>query len=218
MKRLLPLLLLLSACATPYAPPPVGQPVGPIYEPAPAAQTGGQWLSLALPADRERLLGADEAWLAGLREARRAGYGPQLAELGALADERAGLPGAAPPPGLYRCRTIKLGGGEPRLPYVAYDWFRCRIERTASGELRLDKLTGSQRQQGRLIADTDRRMAFLGAVAWGSDETSAPAYGAQQERDQVGFLERIGERRWCLALPFPRQESTLDLIEFVPVG
>ena len=218
MKRLLPLLL-LSACAAPYAAPaPVGQPGGQIYEPAPAAQNGGQWMKWALPADHERLSGADEAWLAGLREARRAGYGRQLDELGALADERAGLPAAAPPPGLYRCRTIKLGGGEPRLPYVAYGWFRCRIERTASGELRLDKLTGSQRQQGRLVPDTDLRMAFLGAVAWGSDEASAPAYGAQPERDQVGFLERIGERRWRLALPFPRQESTLDLIEFVPLG
>jgi hypothetical protein len=180
------------------------------------AQVGADWRRIVGTGDFQRLMGADEAWYAAVSEAQKAGYGPQLAALGALAEERAGLTRPEPPPGLYRCRTIKLGGGEPRLPYIAYDWFRCRIALTPGGDLRLDKLTGSQRQSGLLYPDGDRRLVFVGAVAWGSGEAAAPAYGAQPDRDQVGFLERIGEQRWRLALPFPKQESRLDLIELVP--
>ena len=210
MRRLIPLLL-LSACAAPQAPltrPPAPQPAAELSNPAFAP---GGWAQAVLPADRQRLLGVDEAWYAALGAVRRGGYGAELAALSALAEERAGLPAAEPPPGLYRCRTIKLGG----LPYVAYPWFRCRVARTDEG-LRFDKLTGSQRQSGRLYPDGERRMVFLGAIAWGDTEAAAPAYGVSAERDQVGFLERVGPQRWRLALPFPRQESLLDLIELTP--
>ena len=52
---------------------------------------------------------------------------------------------------------------------------------------------------------------YLGAVAWG-DEGPA-VYGRDPERDQVDVVERIGPQRWRLVLPFPQQESTLDIIE-----
>ncbi|MBL7373056.1 DUF4893 domain-containing protein, partial [Escherichia coli] len=42
-----------------------------------------------------------------------------------------------------------------------------------------------------------------------------PAYGAQPERDQAGVVERIGENRWRVVIPWPKQESKLDLIEIV---
>jgi hypothetical protein len=32
----------------------------------------------------------------------------------------------------------------------------------------------------------------------------------------IGAVERIGPARWRIALPRPRFESTLDLIELVP--
>ncbi|WP_374577078.1 DUF4893 domain-containing protein [Phenylobacterium sp. J367] len=48
-------------------------------------------------------------------------------------------------------------------------------------------------------------------MAWGTEGRAA--YGRDPERDQVGVVERIGERTWRLVLPFPKQESTLDLIE-----
>jgi hypothetical protein len=32
----------------------------------------------------------------------------------------------------------------------------------------------------------------------------------------AGLVERIGARRWRLVLPYPRFESTLDVIEIVP--
>ena len=42
-----------------------------------------------------------------------------------------------------------------------------------------------------------------------------PRYGQTRERDQVGVLERIGDQRWRLALPWPKQEAKLELLEIV---
>lgn len=212
--------LLLGACtaALPPAPPPGAPATAPVVGAVRPSGEEQAWRRIISQGDYQRVMGADEAWYAALREARRAGLEADLAALGALAVEEAALQRPHPPPGVYRCRTIKLGGGEPRLPYVAYDWFRCRIELTPGGDLKLDKLTGSQRQSGQLYPYMDRRLAFIGTVAWGSDERAAPPYGAQPERDQVGYFERIGEQRWRLVLPWPKQESTLDLIEFVPAA
>ena len=58
-------------------------------------------------------------------------------------------------------------------------------------------------------------MVFLGTLQLG-DEHGVLRYGHDAERDMIGLLERIGERRWRLTLPFPRFESMLDVIEIVP--
>ncbi len=76
----------------------------------------------------------------------------------------------------------------------------------------LAKITGSQRPFGVLYPETSKHWVFLGAQSWGTDET-ALAYGARPDRDQVGVIERIGAKRWRLALPWPQYESRLDLIE-----
>jgi hypothetical protein len=181
------------------------------------------------PADRDRLARLSDAWREALADARR-GAAAEVAALGELADPEAGLPDARPAPGVYRCRTIKLGSPTPfepgvsRLAFVAYPYFRCRIELTPGGDMTLAKQTGSQRATGEFYPERDAsdaqtdRLIFLGAQAWGSDEESAPGYGQDAERDQIGVLERIGPDRYRLALPWPRQESTLDLIELVPAG
>ena len=49
------------------------------------------------------------------------------------------------------------------------------------------------------------------------DETRAYQYGRDPERDLAGWVERIGERRWRVIFPYPHYESTLDVIELVPV-
>ena len=49
--------------------------------------------------------------------------------------------------------------------------------------------------------------------AWGADEKTFPAYGDKAERDQVGVIERIGQNRWRLVLPWPKQEAKLELLE-----
>ena len=38
---------------------------------------------------------------------------------------------------------------------------------------------------------------------------------ATTERDQVGAFERIGDQRWRLVLPWPKQEAKLELLEIV---
>jgi hypothetical protein len=169
------------------------------------------WQDRVTPIDAAKLKRLDAAWNEALTEARRE-HRSELAALGALVRPDAALTNPTPPAGLYRCRTVKLGGN---LPYVAYDWFRCRIERSPRGELTLAKISGSQRSFGVLYPDRAKRAVFLGAVSWGTDET-AMAYGAKPDRSQAGVLERIGPKRWRLALPWPEYESRLDLIELRP--
>lgn len=169
------------------------------------------WQDRLTAKDTDKLGRFDAAWREALSEARR-DNSKDLTALGALVRPNAALANPTPPPGLYRCRTIKLGGN---LPYVAYAWFRCRVERSPRGELTLAKITGSQRSFGNLYPDRPRRLGFLGAVSWGTDE-AAKAYGEMPDRNQAGVFERIGPKRWRLVLPWPEYESKLDLIELAP--
>ena len=189
-----------------------------------SGQATDDWRRVASQADQQRLLGLDEAWVSGLAAARRSNAA-DVDRLGALLQPSApadgGSPGPAlerpqPAPGNYRCRTVKLGG-DKGPPFVAYGWFRCRIDLSPGGDLAFTKLSGSQRQQGKLYPWTDRALAFVGAEAWGA-ETAYPTYGRNPERDEVGALERIGPDRWRLLLAWPKQESVLDVIELVREG
>lgn len=204
--------------AAPEAPAP--PPEAPAAAPSPGEQGGGDdWRAVATPADASLLGRLDQAWRLARAEAEERGFADEVESLGVLIDPNAGQAGRLqPPPGDYRCRTIKLGardsgqGGSGGLAYVAYPAFRCRVELTPGGDLILEKTTGSQRTRGLLYPDTDRRLVYVGAQAWG-DETGFPAYGAQAERDQLGVFERIGPQRWRLVIPFPKQESKLDILE-----
>lgn len=179
----------------------------------PVLAASADWRRDAAPDDAARLARLDEAWSAALAEARRGGHERDLRALGAVVEPRAALARPQPAPGAYRCRTIKLGSQDGRgLPYVAYGWFRCRIALTPGGDLTLEKTTGSQRQAGNLYPDSPRRLVFLGAVAWGDGEGRA-VYRRDQQRDQAGVLERVGADRYRLVMPWPRQESKLDILE-----
>ena len=99
------------------------------------------------------------------------------------------------------------------LEYVSYPAFHCRIEQ---GEpQRFTKLTGSQRHVGLVYPADQLRQAFLGTLVLG-DETQAYQYGRDRERDVAGWVERIGDNRWRVVLPYPHYESLLDVIELVP--
>ena len=50
------------------------------------------------------------------------------------------------------------------------------------------------------------------------DEPRARSYGTNDERDFAARFERIGRQRWRLVIPWPENESTLDLIELVPAS
>ena len=176
-----------------------------------------QWRSLATKDDRRRIRDWRKAWVKALGEARPA-HQAEIAAAGALLDPDAALGQPAPAPGDYRCRTIKLGTqGMSTLPYVAYPFFRCRIEPAADGTLSFTRLDGSQRPGGRIFPENSRRMIFLGTLQLG-DEQGALRYGHDEARDLAALVERIGPRRWRLAFPRPHFESTLDVMELVPAG
>ena len=195
--------ILLAACA----PGRVG--------PEEAVPAGAGWRTLATETDRERVREWRKTWVRGLELARAGGHAAAVAAEGILLEPDAALPEVSPPAGDYRCRVIKVGAkSQGLLDYVAYPAFACRI---GGGEAVRDfvKLTGSQRPVGRLFAENDRRMIFLGTLQLG-DEVGTLRYGHDVDRDMAGFLERIGERRWRLVFPSPRFESVIDVIELVP--
>jgi Domain of unknown function (DUF4893) len=198
-------LLILSGCTTPGTGPEQAVP-----------RVDG-WRSVATEADRERVREWRTAWLKALARARTAGHGPAIAAEGVLLQPDAAQDNVTPPPGDYRCRTIKIGAkSEDLLEYVAYPAFRCQI---GSGEGVRDfaKLTGSQRPIGRLFPENGRRMIFLGTLQLG-DEAGTLRYGHDVERAMAGVLERVGERRWRLVFPYPHFESVVDVLELVPEG
>ena len=199
----------LAACAS-TPPPPAPPRLGPSGAVLP------DWRGSITAIDRDRYQRRDAAWSLALQQARRQAGSGDLTTLGDLIDPRAARAGVTPPVGNYRCRTVKLGsqGGEDGLGYVVYGWFACRIESTPRG-LKFVKTTGSQRPSGLLFPETDRQMVMLGSVALAS-EPPANSYGQRPDRDTVAVLERIGERRWRLFLPWPQNESNLDLIELIP--
>ena len=176
------------------------------------------WQQVATEDDRRRLREWRDAWVAALAEARGSGFAADIAREGPLLDPDAALPDARLPAGDYRCRTIKIGSqGTGLLDYVAYPEFRCRVAPGADGLMNFTKLTGSQRPVGRIYDEQGRRQIFLGTMQL-SDERAVLSYGRDRERNLAGVVERVGARRWRIAFPFPHFESTLDVIELVPVS
>ncbi|ONF96887.1 DUF4893 domain-containing protein [Sphingomonas jeddahensis] len=187
---------------------------------APAPERGvanSDWRRVATAADRNRLRRWRTAWLDAVGRARASGAEGEIDAQGVLFDPDIVMAEAVPPPGDYRCRVFKLGAKDPGMrDYVAYTAFPCRIE--DDGEVaRFHKTGGSQRPMGLIFSDRSGRAVFLGTLIVG-DETRVLDYGRDATRDMAGFVDRIGDRRWRLALPLPAFESTLDVIEIVPAG
>lgn len=175
------------------------------------------WRAIATQSDRARLREWRTAWLEARAKADAAGHGAELAREGELLQPDAALAWETPPSGDYRCRMIKVGAkSEGLLDYVAYPAFNCRL-RSESGLISFAKLTGSQRPLGMFLPDNSRRMIFLGTLQLG-DERLALEYGRDRERDMAGVVERIGDARWRLVFPYPHFESTVDVLELVPVS
>ena len=198
----------VAGCAS--TPPPPPPPSGP------GMVALRDWRSIITATDRDRYVRRDAAWRLALEQARRQPGSGDLGSLGDLIAPDAARTGVAPPPGNYRCRTVKLGsqGGETGLGFVIYGWFQCRIEQTPRG-LKFSKTTGSQRPSGLLFPEDARQMVMLGSLAL-AEEPAANSYGQRPDRDLIAVLERIGDRRWRLVIPWPQAESNLDLIELVP--
>jgi hypothetical protein len=200
----LPLLLLaLSACASKDK------------AEARTASVVPDWRSIATQHDRERLRHWRSAWVEAVRKAQGSGHAAALAREGALLQPDIAIDWRNPPPGNYRCRVVKLGAKSAgMLDYVSYPPFACRI-RQEGDLMSFTKLTGSQRPIGHFLPYVGQRMVFLGTLQLG-DEHRALQYGRDRERDMAGVVERIGERRWRLVLPYPAFESTIDIVELIP--
>lgn len=198
----------LAACQTVPAVPPSA---------ADAPVVDGTWRATATEQDRARIRNWYKAWEAALADARAKGHGAEIDREGVLLRPVAALPNPYLPAGNYRCRTLKVGSqGGGTLGYIAYDWFRCRVD-AEQGLSSLTKLTGSQRPVGLIFPDNLTRQVFLGTLELG-DETMPVNYGIDRMRDMAGLVERIGDNRWRLVLPAPAYESLLDVIELVPAG
>ena len=189
----------------------------PVQETAPAAAPvptcrdvagnvrTSDWRRVASDDDRARLRDWREAWTSAV-----AGEGGRTAADPALFALDRSLDDALPPLGVYRCRTHRFGAAVQAMP----SWGGCRIEED-KGAARLVVEDGAQRPVGHLYADTASRAVFLGTVTIG-DEARPLRYGRDRLRDLAGFVERVEERRWRIALPRPSFGGTLEIIELVP--
>ena len=212
---------LLAACggkvhkhaeiAAPATVPAPAQPAPAPPPPLSMKKAGMDWHLVATDRDRERLRTWRDAWTNALARVRAA----DLAAQGALFDPDHALDGTPPPPGRYRCRVFKLGAnGAGMREFTAYPPYECRI--ADEGEAAsLYKIGGSQRPVGLLFSDGQSRQIFLGTMMFG-DETKPMDYGRDDGRDMAGYVERVGEKRWRLVLPWPKFESILDVVELVP--
>ena len=104
----------LAACATGPSPGPGYGPPPPPPPAPPSEGSGGggilrDWRGIITSEDRDRLNRIDSAWRTALDQARRSEGSGDLASVGNLIDPDAALDNPSPPPGRYRCRTVKLG-------------------------------------------------------------------------------------------------------------
>lgn len=208
LSRSLALLLLagLAGCATKGACPPGTQTTLP---------ERSDWHNVITDPDHGRLRGWRQAFVDALAKARASGQGARIDAEGSLLDPDAGMDDAMPPVGFYHCRVIKLGAkGAGRPDFVAVPAHRCQV-RPSDDLFKLVVLDGVQRPSGRLYADGPSRVVFLGTMIL-SDEMKPIAYGRDADRDMVGALQRIGDKRWRMLLPYPAWESMMDVMELTP--
>lgn len=199
----------LSACAS-TAPVPTGL-VAVSEEPEPA------WMAQISVEDRARLDRLPEIWGDALDAVPARQRGTVLKE-GDLLVARAARDHAAPPPGSYRCRLVRLGQPAARRePSVrSYADFFCYVRAEQGGGLSFTKQTGTELPGGWLHVDGDRRMVLVGAMQHKAGDNSL-AYGTEPDRDLVGVVERVGPFRWRLVLPWRSERAGVDVYELTPV-
>jgi Domain of unknown function (DUF4893) len=173
------------------------------------------WHKTVTSADMNRLRDWRTAFTKAIDKASASGNAESIAREGVLLQPDAALDSAPLFAGSYRCRVIKIGGkAKGAQDYVVYPPTPCAV--TQEEELLgFAKSGGTQRPVGLFFPGDSKRMIFLGTMVLG-DERRPLEYGRDSMRDMAGALERVGERRWRIILPYPRFESMLDVIEIVP--
>lgn len=196
------LLLALGACQT-VKPPAPGAP-----QPSVVVQEAESWRSVASTRDAAAIDGLAARWGQALAAARSAGLSRRVAAEGALLDPAARLARAAPAPGSYRCRSIRLGAR--RWTVSAQGFCYVGVE---AGQLSLATELRGLRLGGYLWElKGSERLVFLGAAVAAGGKAAA-AYGDDPVRDAVGMVERIGDFRYRLVLPEPAPGTGLTIVE-----
>ena len=182
-----------------------------------AIEEKAEWQQAATPEDGEKIGRVAAAWKEALADAREAGFSNALKAEGPLLDPEAALARAAPPPGAYNCRLVKLGAAPNRgKAFVAYKPFFCFIG-VSDDQLFIRKQGGSRRPGGYLYDTAETgKLIFLGSEALGTEEAPL-AYGEDPSRNMAGLLERVGDFRYRLVIPWPREGSKLDVFELIPL-
>jgi hypothetical protein len=166
------------------------------------------WRSVASPRDAAAVDSLAARWTEALAAARSAGLSRRLAAEHSLLDPATRLARAAPAPGSYRCRSIRVGSprwtvSPPGFCYVGVDGGQLSLATELRG-LRLGGYLWELKGNDRLV--------FLGAAVAPGSRTAA-AYGDNPERDTGGLVERLGDFRYRLVLPEPAPGRGIIVVE-----
>jgi hypothetical protein len=193
----------LTACRTerPQGPPPP--------RPVVVIEAAEGWRSAALP----QHAGVTEEMPGLFRQlaaSARAGAGDRE-----LLDPNLALPRAAPAPGPYRCRLVRLGpvaAPPPRGRRGSREAF-CFV--TLVGDRLSLTLETAARPLGGFLWETSEpgRLVFLGAEFRPGGRTALP-YGEPGAISTAGLFERIGDFRYRLIVRGP-QQGTADVYELI---
>jgi hypothetical protein len=170
------------------------------------------WHKVAAEEDEAALDALPQIWGDALADARRAGFFRRVAAEGPLLAPDAGLPRAAPAPGAYECRIVRLGARTPGVrPWSDGGQGFCFVG--ADGDqLSLTVEAGPRRMGGYLWEEPDnRRLVFLGAQS--PRGMPLAGYGDDRMRDIAGVVERIGPFRYRLTLPARGGGAMLTVVE-----
>jgi hypothetical protein len=199
MRRSASLLFLLglplAACQSlaPKAPPP---PRGSVV-----LEEVEAWREAATPAGVAAIDGLGVRWATALGDARRRGATRTIAAEAPLLDPAAALPRAAPAPGAYRCRLLRVAAPGARIRGLSVSRSAFCFVGVKDDQLSLTTEIAGHRLGGYLVeTKTSSALIFLGATA-GARGAAAVGYGEEAARDRAGRFERIGDFRYRLIVP-----------------
>jgi hypothetical protein len=194
----------VAACQT-VPPPPTGAPRASV-----TVEEAEPWRAIASARDSAALDAVPARWEGALAAARTAGLARRVAGEGALLKRDSGLARAAPAPGTYRCRFVRLGARKWTASPQAY----CYVG-VEAGQLSLATELRGLRLGGYLWElKSGERLVFLGAASAAGGK-NRPAYGDNPAADSAGLVERIGDFRYRLVLPEPAPGAGLTIVEMV---
>ena len=159
------------------------------------------WRQVATTAGQAALDTLDARWATALADAKRRGATRAIAAEGALLDPQAAQPRAAPAPGPYRCRLLRVAAPGARVRGIAAARSGFCFVGVEGEQLSLtSEITGYR--LGGYLYETPKSAAlvFLGVSAPPRGRI-ALGYGEDPAKDSAGRFERVDEFRYRLVVP-----------------